>query len=106
MLKEEASSPLVATESLLLSRLINRKENCGTMILGILNAFTQPDMLENFDVKQTILSVHGVIVNALYQITLEAGKDFTTHNNKDNRILCTSMLKLLHGMLKTPILCC
>ena len=46
MLKEEASSPIVATESLLLSRVIDAKENCNVMTLDVLGAFAQHDMLE------------------------------------------------------------
>ena len=40
MLKAEASSPAVATESLLLNEVINAKENCVVMTLDVLNALT------------------------------------------------------------------
>ena len=39
MLKEEASSPAVATKSLLLSQVIDVKENCDIITLDILSAF-------------------------------------------------------------------
>ena len=41
ILKEEASSPAVATESLLLSRLIDAKEKCDIMTLDALNIFAR-----------------------------------------------------------------
>ena len=55
MLKEEASSPAVATESLLLSRVIDAKENRDIMTLNIPSVFAQHDMLESINGKQKML---------------------------------------------------
>ena len=51
MLKEEASSTVVATKSLLLSRVIDAKEHCNAMILDASNTFTQYDMLDSMSGK-------------------------------------------------------
>ena len=47
MPKEEASSPVVATESLLLSRVIDTEENCNVMTLDVPSIFVQRDMSES-----------------------------------------------------------
>ena len=55
MPKEEASSPVVATKSLLLSRIINIKENYDAMALDASSTFAQCGMPESIDSKQAAL---------------------------------------------------
>ena len=54
MLKEEVSISTVATESLLLSRVIDIKEKHNAMTLDTLNAFSQCSMLESINNKYTM----------------------------------------------------
>ena len=105
MPKKEASSPAVATESLLLSEVIGIKENRDVMTLDNLSTFVQRNMLESIKGKQATLTIHGVLVDILCEIVLEVYEDFVTCNNNNNKILCVNILKLLHGRLKALILC-
>ena len=45
-----------------------------------------------------------MLVGALFEIALEAYKDFITNNNNNNKILCINALKPLCRILKASIL--
>ena len=66
----------MATERLLLSTVIDAKENCDIMTLDVPNTFTQGEMLESINGKQTILKISGVLVSILCEMTPEVYKDF------------------------------
>ena len=95
----------MATKSLLLSRVIDAKENCSTMTLDVLIAFPQRGTLESASSKQTMLKIHRALVSMLCEIALEVCKDFTTCNKNDNKISHVSTFKLLCGILKVSIIC-
>ena len=52
------------------------------------------------------VKIHGALVCMLQKIELEVRKDFATHRDDNNKILCTSMLNLLRRTLKALILYC
>ena len=103
MPKEEVSSPTVATESLLLSGVIDAKENHNTITLDTLNAFVQRGMPESINHKQVILKIHWALVGMLCEIVLEVYEDFLTYDNNNNKIFCVNILKLHYRMLKESI---
>ena len=103
MPKEEASSPVVATESLLLSGAIDSK-NCNIITLDVLNTFLQCDTSESIDGEQMTLKIHRALADMLCKIALEVYKDFVTYHNSNNKILHASILKPLCRMLKALIL--
>ena len=104
MLKEEAISPAVATENLLLREAIDAKENCDAMTLNVLSVFAQCDMSESINGEQATLKIRSVLVEMFCEIASEAHKDFVTYNN-NNKISHVNILKLLHGILKALIIC-
>ena len=103
MLKEEASSSAVATESLFLSRAIDTKGNCSVMPLDNLKAFSQHGMPESSN--GTALKISRVLVWILHEIAPEACWDFIAYDKNNNKISYDSMLKLLCQMIETLILC-
>ena len=54
---KEASSFVVATKSLLLSRVADAKENCSIMTLDVLNTFAQQDTPESINKEQIMLKI-------------------------------------------------
>ena len=105
MPKEEASSSVIATKSLLLSRVIDTKENCDVITLDILTTFVQCVMLESVNSEQTTLKICRALVGILCKIVKEVHKDFVTYDHNADKILSDNVLKLLCRMLKTSILC-
>ena len=98
ILKNKASSPAVATESLSLSRVINANENCDIITLDTLSAFVQHSILESASGKQTIWKICRTLVDVLCEIAPEVCKNFITHDNNNNKMLHANALKLLHRM--------
>ena len=105
MPREEASCPVVAAKSLLLSRIIDTKENYDVMTLDALSTFTQCSMLESINGEQAMLKICRVLVGMLCKIALEVYEDFVAHDNNNNKILYIDILKLLCRILKALILC-
>ena len=91
IIKEEASSPVVAAQSLLLSRVIDVKENHDVITLDALRAFTEHCMLEKISSKQIVLKICRVLVSMLCEIVPKAYKDFATCENSSNKILYTTV---------------
>ena len=64
--KEDASSPTVATESVLLSCMIDAVENWEACVVDIPNAFVQTRVEEK--TEQTLVRIHGDFVSMLVKI--------------------------------------
>jgi hypothetical protein len=64
--KEDASSPTVAKESILLSCIIDAEEEMDVAVIDIPNAFIQTRMEDKKDMA--IIKIHGVLVDILVEI--------------------------------------
>ena len=67
--KEDACSPTVATESVLLSCIIDAEEGRDVAVVDILNAFIQTSVEDEKDM--VIIKIQGVWVNILVEIAPE-----------------------------------
>ena len=64
--KEDASSPKLSTESVLLTSLVDAQENCDVAIVDIPNAFIQT-MIEDKEDK-VIMRIQGHMVDVLVKV--------------------------------------
>ena len=86
MPKEKASSPMMAAESLLMSWVIDAKENHDVMTLDVPSTFAQDDMPENINGERATLQICRVLVSMSCEIAPEVYEDFVTHDNNNNKI--------------------
>ena len=104
MSKEEAASPTVALESVMLSAVIDAKEEREVAVVDIPNAFVQT---ENEKLKEhhktDMLKIKGRLADILLQIAPEVYGPFVTKENGIT-VIYLEILRALYGMIKSPLL--
>ena len=68
------------------------------------NTFLQADMLTCSE--RNIMNIRIMLVCILVELALEAHKDWTAWDRNKNKIFPSSMLKLLHEMMKVSMIRC
>jgi hypothetical protein len=99
MNKEGASSPTVMLESLLLTAVIDAKENRDVCVVDIPHAFVQtPNEKVNKEHPPDLMKVRGRLVDMLLEID--------PYIKKENGVafLYMEILRALYGMIKSPLL--
>jgi hypothetical protein len=79
--KEDASSPTVATESVLLSCIIDAEEGRDVAVIDIPNAFIQTRIEDEKDM--TFIKLHGMLVDILTDIAPDVYKPYVAKDKKD-----------------------
>ena len=74
--KEDASSPTVATEAVLLTCIVDAEEDRDVAVIDIPNAFIQTKIEDEKDMA--IIKIRGILVNILSKIVPEVYKDYDT----------------------------
>ena len=102
MFKEEAISPTVATELVLITGVIDAKQERDVMSLGIPNAFVQtlfPPINE-----RTTMKIRGRLADLLLEINYKKHASFV-HYTENGKILCVKIMEMLYGLLKSSLIC-
>ena len=100
--KEDASSPTVTTESVLLSCIINAREGRDIAVIDILNAFMQTVIVDEKD--KFIVRMHGEVVDILCKLLPETYKPFVTMDKRGNRQILVKCLNALYGSMVVSLL--
>ncbi len=100
--KEESSSPTVATESVIITSIVNAIEECQTAIIDIPNAFIQTVVEDKK--KQVIIHVPRMLVDILVKIAPKVYKPFVTYDKKGNNQLLLECLNALDGTIVASLL--
>jgi Reverse transcriptase (RNA-dependent DNA polymerase) len=100
--KEEAASPTVISESILLTATIDAEENRDVMTLDIPNAFVQTDMEVNGN-ERVMMKIRGPLVDMLVSLDAEMYQDYVVIEN-NMKVLYVQVLKALYGMLQASLL--
>jgi Reverse transcriptase (RNA-dependent DNA polymerase)/Zinc knuckle len=95
--KEEASSPTVSTEAVLLTSVIDAREHRDVATVDVPGAFMQADMDD-----VVYMRLEGVMVDLLVQID-ESYTQFVTIE-KGKRVIYVQLVKALYGTLKAAML--
>jgi hypothetical protein len=91
--KEDVSSPTVTTESVLLSCIIDAKENRDVAVIDIPNAFIQTRVEDEKD--RAIIRLRGVLVEVLENIAPDVYGPYITKNKKrKNSWWCSAKMQL------------
>jgi hypothetical protein len=100
--KEESSSPTVATESVLLTSIVDAIEERRTAIIDVPNAFIQTVVEDKS--KRVIIRIRGMLVDILVKIAPEVYGPFVTTDRKGNKQILVECLNALYGTMVASLL--
>jgi hypothetical protein len=100
--KEDASSPTVATESLLLLCIIDAEEERDVAVVDIPDAFVQTQV-EN-EKYMAFIKIRGILVDILVEIAPEAYKSYVSKDNKGSKQLLVQCQNALYGTMVASLL--
>ena len=94
-LKEEATSPTAATESIIITGVVEAKQNRDVMTLDVPNVFVQTSIPQGEEDEKIIMKIKGVLVDILMEMSPETYKNYVVYEGKQ---------KVLYGMMKVSVL--
>ena len=102
--REDAASPTVALESIMLTATVDAKEHRDVMSADVPNAFIQAHMPDINDAdKQVFMKITGVLVDLMVEMAPEVYKPYVTiENNK--KVIYVQVIRALYGMLVAALL--
>jgi len=100
--KEDASSPTVATESVLLTCIIDAEEERDVAVIDIPNAFIQTRIEDESDMAT--IKLRGVLVDILVDIAPDVYKDYVTVDKKGIKQLIVQCQNALYGTMVASLL--
>ncbi len=100
--KEDASSPTVATKSVILTSVIDTIKNCDVAVMDIPNAFIQT-VVED-DNRRVIIRIRGMLVDMLVKIAPDIYQSYVTTDKKGNKQILVKCLNALYGTMKASLL--
>ena len=100
--KEDASSPTVATESVLLTCIIDAEEERDVAVIDIPNAFIQTRIEDEKDMAT--IKLRGVLVDILVEIAPDVYKPYATKDKKGVSQLIVQCQNALYGTMIASLL--
>jgi hypothetical protein len=100
--KENASSPTVATESVLLTSLVDAQENRDIAIGDIPNAFIQTVMENNED--KVIMRIRGHMVDVLVKVAPRVFGPYVLTDKQGRKQLLVKCLNAIYGTMVASLL--
>jgi hypothetical protein len=100
--KEDASSPTVATEAVLLSCIIDAEKGCDVAVVDIPNAFVQT-RVEN-DKDMAFIKIRGVLVDFLVEIAPDVYTSYVSRYKKGSKQLLIQYQNALYGTMVASLL--
>jgi hypothetical protein len=102
--KEESAAPTASLESIMLTAIIDAKENRDVMSADIPNAFIQANMPETKnDEERVIMKITGMLVDLLVEIDPARYGPYVVYEN-GNKTIYVEVLRALYGMLIAALL--
>jgi hypothetical protein len=102
--KEDASSPSVAMEAVLLSCIIDAKEGRDVSVVEIPNAFVQTRVENEKDMA--FIKIRGVLVDILVEIAPYVYKSYVSRDKKGMKQLLVQCQNALYGTMVANLLYC
>ncbi len=100
--KENASSPTVAIESVLLTSLVDAQENCNVAIVDIPNAFIQTVVEDDED--KVLMRIRGHMVDVLVKVAPKVYGPYVSTNKQGRKQLLVECLNAIYGMMVASLL--
>ena len=101
--KEKASIRTVTTESMLMTSIVDTKQERDAVPMGIPSAFSQTKVPQGDE--RFVIKIRGALVDMILETDPDKCKDFVIDEGQ-NKILHGLVLKAPRGMLMARILCC
>jgi hypothetical protein len=99
--REDSASPTVSLESILLTAVIDEKEERDIMTVDVPNAFIQTALPQGEE--RVTMKITGVLVDLLVQMAPEVYGSYVVYEN-DKKVLYVQVLQALYGMLSAALL--
>jgi hypothetical protein len=100
--KEDASSPTVATESVLLTCIVDAEEERDVAVIDIPNAFIQTKVEDEKDMA--FIRIRGVLVDILVEIAPDVYKKYVRVDRKGVKQLLVQCQNALYGTMVASLL--
>jgi hypothetical protein len=100
--KEDATSPTVAMESVILTSLIDAEEDRDSATIDVPNAFIQTVVEDKK--KRVIVRIRGMLVDILVKIAPEVYADYVTIDKKGNKQILVECLNAIYGTMVAALL--
>jgi hypothetical protein len=100
--KEDASSPIVATEALLLSCIIDTEEGRDVAVVDIPNVFVQTRVENEKDMA--FIKICGVLVDILVEIAPDVYKSYGSRDKKGMKQILVQCQNALYGTMVASLL--
>jgi len=100
--KEDASSPTVATEAVLLTCIVDAEEGRDVAVVDIPNAFIQTRIEDEKDMA--IIKVRGILVDMLEEIDPKTYKPYVTNDKNGTKQLVVQCLNAIYGTMVASLL--
>jgi hypothetical protein len=102
ILKEDASSPTVSNEAVMLTCVIDADENRDVAIVDIPNAFVQTVVEDEKD--RAFIRIRGPLVDILVAIAPDVYREYVTIGKKGEKQLLVQCLNALYGTMVASLL--
>ena len=100
--KEDASSPTVSTQAVLLTSIVDAHERRHVVVIDIPNAYIQTRVNDPKD--RVIIWIRGVVVDWLVKIAPEVYGPFVTTDKKGNKVLLVECWNAIYGTMIAGLL--
>ena len=100
--KEDASSPTVATESVLLTCIVDALEGRDVAVIDIPNAFIQTRIEDEKDMVH--IRIRGILVDMLLKIAPDVYGPYVTTDKKGVKQLIVQCLNAIYGTMVASLL--
>ena len=100
--KEDASSPTVASESVLLSCIIYAEEGRDVAVIDIPNVFIQTRVEDEKDMA--IIKIRGILVDILVDLAPDVYREFVTTDKKGVKKLVVQFQNVLYRTMVASLL--
>ena len=101
--RDDATSPTVSTEAVLITGVIEAKQKRDIMTADIPNAFVQTEIPQEEGKDRITMKIKGALIDILTELCPETYKDYIAME-KGERVLYVMMQKALYGMLVSAVL--
>jgi hypothetical protein len=100
--KEDASSPTIATESVVLYCIIDSKEEWDVAVVDIPNAFVQTHVEKEKDLA--FIKIRGILVDILVEIAPDVYKSYVSKDKKGSKQFLVQCHNALYGTMVASLL--
>jgi hypothetical protein len=97
--KEDRASPTIATNSIMITAIINAHEQCNVATINILGAF-----LHAYNDKEACMLLKGRLAKLMVQVDPQHYQKFVIHDKNNQALLYVKLLKAIYGLLKSALL--